>query len=210
VKCGRAERSRRAKRGRRRPPLKVTADGRGVVSHAGDPSKRPSSLARDESVLRIHILPALGQRKLASVTPSDVQRLVNQWATRSAPRTVRRQYDVLRALFAAAVRHDRLVRSPCRAIKLPAFEHQDRHVVTPDELARLAAAIGPDWSAMVQLGAVLGLRWGECAGLRVGALDFENRRLAVLEQLTCGARGPMVVGPPKSVAGRRTLSVPRC
>ncbi len=35
VKCSHAERSRRAKRGRRRPPLKVTADGRGVVSHAG-------------------------------------------------------------------------------------------------------------------------------------------------------------------------------
>jgi len=35
VKCSRAERSSRAKRGRRRPPLKVTADGCGVVSHAG-------------------------------------------------------------------------------------------------------------------------------------------------------------------------------
>lgn len=35
VKRSRAERSRRTKRARRRPPLKVTADGRGVVSHAG-------------------------------------------------------------------------------------------------------------------------------------------------------------------------------
>ena len=35
VKRSRVERSRRTKRGRRRPALKVTADGRGVVSHAG-------------------------------------------------------------------------------------------------------------------------------------------------------------------------------
>lgn len=35
VKRSRVERSRRTRRGRRRPALKVTADGRGVVSHAG-------------------------------------------------------------------------------------------------------------------------------------------------------------------------------
>ena len=35
VKRSRSERSRRTKRPRRRPPLRVTADGRGVVSHAG-------------------------------------------------------------------------------------------------------------------------------------------------------------------------------
>ena len=61
---------------------------------------------------------------------------------------------------------------------------------------------------MVYLGAVCGLRWGECAGLRVGALKFADRTLAVLEQRTRGAGGRMIDGPPKSDAGRRTLSVP--
>jgi integrase len=50
--------------------------------------------------------------------------------------------------------------------------------------------------------------WGECAGLRVGRLDFANRTLAVAEQLTRVQHGVVVSGPPKSAAGRRTLSVP--
>lgn len=49
---------------------------------------------------------------------------------------------------------------------------------------------------------------GECAGLRVGRLDFLNRTLAVVEQRTRGAGGAMVSGAPKSRAGQRTMSVP--
>jgi integrase len=175
---------------------------------ARDPSKRPSSLARDESVLRNHLLPALGSRKLASISARDIQHLVNAWAKAASPRTVRRQYDVVRAIFTAAVDDDRLVRSPCRNIKLPSIEQENRRVITPEELARLAARLGADWLPMLYLGAVLGLRWGECAGLRVGRLDFSNRTLLVAEQRTRVRHGVMVSGPPKSVAGRRTLSVP--
>ena len=174
-----------------------------------DPSKRPSSLARDESVVRIHLLPALAKRQLVSIAPSDVQRLVNAWTEASSPRTVRRQYDVLRAIFSAAVDDDRLLRSPCRNIKLPKVEQQNRQVISAAELAELAERIGADWAPMVHLGAVLGMRWGECAGLRVGRLDFAKGTLFVAEQLTRAKHGVMVAGPPKSAAGRRTLSVPR-
>jgi integrase len=174
-----------------------------------DPSKRPSSLARDESVVRIHLLPTLGKRRLASITPWDVQRLVNAWTKSSSPRTVRRQFDVVRAIFSAAVDDDRLVRSPCRNIKLPAVEQKNRQVISAAQLGALADEIGADWAPMVHLGAVLGLRWGECAGLRVGRLDFTHRTLFVAEQLTRAKHGVMVAGPPKSAAGRRTLSVPR-
>lgn len=173
-----------------------------------NPGKRGSSLARDESVLRLHLLPSLGGRALAAVTPSDIQRLVNVWSKRSAPRTVSRQYDVLRALLRAAVEADRLVRSPCRGIKLPSIPTPEHHSLAPEELAALAAAVGRQYEPMVWLGALLGLRWGECAGLRVGRIDFLNRRLAVVEQATRVAHGRIVFGPPKSDAGRRTLSLP--
>jgi integrase len=115
---------------------------------------------------------------------------------------------VLRAILNAAVQSDRIVRSPCRGVKLPATQHEERHIVMSDELAALATSIGDDDAPMVFLGAVLGLRWGECAGLRVGRLDFLRSTLAVAEQVTRGPKGATVLGPPKSAAGRRTLSVP--
>jgi integrase len=58
------------------------------------------------------------------------------------------------------------------------------------------------------VGAVLGLRWGECAGLRVGAIDFLRQTLSVTTQRTRGVGGQMVDQTPKSNAGRRTMAVP--
>ncbi len=173
-----------------------------------DPSKRPATIARDESVLRNHILPALGNAKLGSVTPRDVQNLVNAWSTSNAPNTVRRQFDVLRAIFSAAVELELIGRSPCRAVRLPSRQEPKRPMPTAVHLARLAQAIGPEWEAMIWLASVLGLRWGECAGLRLGRIDFERSRVRIVEQVTRGMHGFMVPGPPKSKAGSRTLSAP--
>jgi integrase len=175
---------------------------------ASNPGKRPSGWARDESIIRCHLLQALGSRPIASITPADIHRLVMAWTARLAPRTVKRQYGVLRAIFRAAVETDLLRRSPCRGVKLPAAPHVDRHIVTADELAALADALGPDYGPMACLGAVLGLRWGECAGLRVGRLDFLRSTIMVAEQISRGAHGRRVSGPPKSDAGRRTLAAP--
>lgn len=79
--------------------------------------------------------------------------------------------------------------------------------MTPDELHRLAEAIGPDYAAMVYMGAVLGLRIGECLALRVGRLDMLRGTLAVAESVS-EVHGQLVYGEPKSEAGRRTLTMP--
>jgi integrase len=103
---------------------------------------------------------------------------------------------------------DRIARSPCRGIRLPAIEPTDRPVLTRENLADLAEAQEPHYGTMVYLGAVLGLRWGECAGLRVGRIDFDRSTITITEQVTRGVGGRSVIGPPKSQAGRRTLAAP--
>ena len=185
-------------------PLRGVA-GRWLESN---PAKRPSSRARDDSALRVHILPALGDRSIGSLTPSDIQQCVNIWSERLASRSVRRVYQTLSAVLNAAVLDDRIARSPCRGIRLPAVQPTDRPVLTRDQLADLAEAQGSQYGAMVYLGAVLGLRWGECAGLRVGRIDFDRSTIAIAEQITRGVGGRSVVGPPKSEAARRTLAAP--
>jgi hypothetical protein len=73
-----------------------------------------------------------------------------------------REYAVLRAILNYAVRLDMLARSPCRGINLLEVKPLRRHIVTADELVRLADAmdgvggLGP----MAYLGTVDGLRWG--------------------------------------------------
>lgn len=63
-----------------------------------DPTKRPKTRACDESTLDVHLIPALGPRKLGAITPTDVRALVATWSAKAAPSTVRRRYAVLRAI----------------------------------------------------------------------------------------------------------------
>jgi integrase len=165
-------------------------------------------VARDEVILRVHVLPVLGGRRLASITQRDVQALVATWASSAKPRTVRRQYDTLRAVLNTAVRSDLIARSQCRQIKLPEFKTSPRPVLDAGRLARLADAVGGDFAPMVYVAAVLGLRWGEVAGLCVHGLDFRSRTVTVPEQRTRGLQGRMITRPPKSHAGWRTLTAP--
>lgn len=175
---------------------------------ASSPSKRPSTLATERSHLRIHLLPALGATAINRIAKRDIQTLVNTWSEQLAARTVRRIFGTLNAICNYAVDHEILVRSPTRGVKLPAVTTRMRALPTPGQLAALADELGLDYAPLVYLGAVLGLRWGECAGLRVGRIDFNCSTLTVAEQITRGEHGEPRSGPPKSGAGNRTLSVP--
>jgi integrase len=168
--------------------------------------KRTGSVARDRSILDNHILPLLGGSKVGAVTRGDIQNMVNEWTGRLSPATTVRNYAVLRALFAYAETCDLITRSPCRSIRLPAVSPRDAQILDDEATASLTHALGSS-ASMLYL-AILGLRWGEIAGLRVGDLNFLRGTITVTRQRTRGEKGRMVDQEPKTRAGRRTLSVP--
>lgn len=175
---------------------------------ASNPGKRESTTAREELTLRLHVLPSLGEQRIERVVPSDVQRLVNGWRSKQAPRTVKRNYEVLRAMFGYAVRNDWLARTPCRNIVLPSIDGTRRHDLSPEDVGRISAELPERYRAMVWIGATLGLRWSEVAALRVARVDLEGGRLSVAEGLTRGVGGRNVFAPPKSKASGRTMFMP--
>jgi integrase len=67
-----------------------------------------------------------------------------------------------------------------------------------------------EYEAMVWLGAVLGLRWSEVAGLRIGSVNLLRRTVTVAPDgaVTRDGKGRPVVGDPKSAAGARTMAIP--
>ena len=175
---------------------------------ASSAHKRPGSVYRDGAIVKLHLVPVLGSRQIGSVRPADVQAMVNGWVKRCSPSTVVRHYAVLRAIFNHGVNTDLLGRTPCRGIKVPAAEPRESPLVDAADLARLAAAMPTGMELMPYLGAVLGLRWAEVAGLRVGAVNFLARTVTVERQRTRGEGGVMVTQKPKTRAGRRTISAP--
>jgi integrase len=183
---------------------KLTVEQLSKLWLASNARKRSSTLARDEAIVRLHVLPQIGARRLSSVTPADIQCVVNAWALEQAPSTVGRQYTALAAMFAYAVDSDRIVRTPCRRIRLPQVRQVERPELSADDLERLAEALGADQSVMMWTGAALGLRFAECAGLTVDRLDLLAGNVTVDRQL--GRDGTL--SEPKSAAGKRTMACP--
>lgn len=191
------------------------AGGRTTVTELADlwlrsnPGKRESTLASDRSAVDVHIVPSIGSRRIGTVRQPDVQGLVNQWAAVLAPNTVARVYGVLRAMFTYAVNADLLSRSPCRHVNLPKGGLRVPRFLTNDEVAAIASAIDERYRLMVWIAAMLGLRWGEVAGLKVRSVDLLAGRLVVAEALSRDGRGRSRVGLPKSRASTRAIALPR-
>ncbi len=172
-----------------------------------DPTKRAKTVATNEWTIRSHLVPALGRTPLGAIIPLDVQRMVRDWTTRYKPSGVGRRYAVLRAILNAAVDADLLSRSPCRGVKLPALQPAERTQLSAEDVQQLAEVMPVGYRPLVYVGGVLGLRFGECAALRVRSLDTLRASLSVTESLG-EVRGRIVVGPPKSAASWRTMDVP--
>jgi integrase len=118
-----------------------------------------------------HPLPARTY-KLIQVSRADLQKIVDRWALRYSPSTVGRIASVLRALFSYAVTAELVTRSPASGLRLPRTSLVERPVLSPEDLERLAKALGPDEAPMMWLGVICGLRWAECAGLAEGDLGL--------------------------------------
>lgn len=67
------------------PAMARVTFGRWAEEWLATPGKRPSAWARDESILRNHLLPTLNSRGLGTIKPNDVQALVTGWAAEARP-----------------------------------------------------------------------------------------------------------------------------
>ena len=173
--------------------------------------QRATTAARDSIVLKKHLIPELGPLPLGTITPNDIQRIVNRMKRKLQPATVRTNYGVLRAVLSAAVQADKLVRSPCRGIrgiKSPQAMRRARGGLTAAQMTRLVGVMPAEYQPMVLVGGVLGLRWSEVVGLRVGSLNFANRRLTVSETVA-EVEGRLQPADVKTDASRRTFAVPQ-
>jgi integrase len=121
---------------------------------------------------------------------------------------VQRAYQLPSKVMAAAVDTGMIPRTPCRRVPLPRIDRQEMRFLSPQEVARLAAATRPDYRALILLGAYGGLRIGEMAGLRRGRVDLAQGIVQVVEVVT-EPTGKLHLGPPKTRAARRTVGLPQ-
>jgi integrase len=92
-------------------------------------------------------------------------------------------------------------------VRVPASPKTELVFLTPEQVERLAAAIGPRHATLVRFAAYTGLRAGETCALRVGRLDLLRGRVLVAESVTEVEGHGLVFGEPKTNE-RRSVTLP--
>jgi len=170
--------------------------------------RRPTTRARDTTLMRTRVLPAFGHRSLASITSTDIKAWIADLTTAGlAPSTVRKCYQLVSRCLAEAAESGLIATSPCRRVTLPTDERTEPVLFMPEQVEVLSDAIKPRYRVLILLAAYTGLRWGELAGLRVPRVDFLRRRIDVAEILT-EIDGCLTFSPPKTKRSRAAVSVP--
>jgi hypothetical protein len=96
-------------------------------------SVTPRTWTLYEALLRIHVRPQIGLRRLQKLSALDVQRVIDGMAVSSETR--RKAYHVLRAALERAVGWNLLARNPARGGKLPKREMQQvKHALTREQV----------------------------------------------------------------------------
>ncbi len=169
---------------------------------------RPSTRAIYDGVLRLHVLPRLGDRPIGSIRPEEVRSFVSGLLEAGVGRrTAQIARQVLGAILEEAARDGVIPANPVRLAPAPRLEHRELRVPTPEDVERLVDALPERWRPLVMLAAWGGLRWGEVAGLRVGDVDVLGRRVRISRQAV-EAKGGLEVRDVKTAAGRRTVALP--
>jgi integrase len=171
---------------------------------------RPLSAMRYRRVVDCYVAPAIGHRRLQSLSAGHLNALYRELEERGlSASTVRLVHAVCHRAFRDAVRWDRMTRNPAESADAPRRGRPRAHAWTASELVRFLDRVRDHdrrLYALWRLAATTGMRRGELAGLTWRALDLDDAHLEVSQQLV-PTRGGVTFGPPKSPRSRRSIAL---
>ena len=182
-------------------------------------SIRPSTHALYSSIVDAYVVPRIGARRLADVTPGQLNALYaalltegrrQQSPTRPAglsPKMVRHVHTLLRKAFSDAVRWGSLARNPADRAEPPRPRTPEMKVWDVAQLRRFLDQVEGDRLAPVWLlMATTGMRRGEVMGLRWADVDLEAGRVSIVQTHVIVNR-KIIVAEPKTLKGRRSIAL---
>ncbi len=163
------------------------------------------------NLLRLHVRPALGNKKLSALRPLDVQKLVNDLQKKGlGPRTTRHAHAVLSRALKQAVRWRILIHNPAADITLPKQVSKEMKALTPEEAQKFLKACELDEYGLVfELALISGMRPEEYLALQWHDLAFHQNTVTV-QRVVVWERWTKAVyfAEPKTSKSRRAIPIP--
>lgn len=167
--------------------------------------------ARDESIMRVHVLKQWESWPLAKIDHLAIQTWITGLSQRLSPATVAECRRLTAAVLRSAVRNRLIAYNPCDDVRVPKRRKKDtdEQVIARDVFRhKLLPAVPDRYRGLVAVAGGAGLRWGEAAGLCADAVDLNAGRLRVIRTVVEVSGHTRFKGYPKSTAGRRTIPLP--
>jgi integrase len=165
------------------------------------------------ALLRTHVLPGIGARKVATLEPEHIEALLDHLAGKGyATRTLGLTLSLIRRVLTFGQRRRLVVRNVADLVQTPAGAPSKERAGLSVEQARalLEAARGERLGGLITLSLLLGLRPGEVAGLTWPMVDFDSTppTVRIEHSLRRTSKG-MVLVSPKTASSRRTIALPQ-
>ncbi len=163
---------------------------------------------RYEELVRLHIVPALGQVKLADLTELHIEQLYSDMERAGSTTWNRKMAGMLLTNALGYAARKRLIPfNPAGEVK-PKPSARDINPLTEEQAKKLLMASRPHrLHALFAVALGAGLRQGEILGLPWSAVDFERGAVTVKRSLAQTKKG-LVLKEPKSQQSRRTIRLP--
>lgn len=170
------------------------------------PTRAPATMARQESLLRLYVLPKWGHVRVSDVRRSAVQMWVNEMRRSLSADSARQAVGVLRQVLDVAVGDRAIDANPAVKVGVGGGRVGEKRALTHEEIRALAGGVTyPTYRALTVFLAYTGLRIGEALALTVGDIDADRRSVLVSKAYRrSDVRGDgRAIGPTKTHATRR-------
>lgn len=175
-------------------------------------SVKPKTFKKYTSTLLLYILPYLGQRKVSSISPQDIQELLNQWNDGTlkgkkghviSSSTIRCTRRYLSELFEYAVNIGLVLKNPVKLTKPPRLMTTEIHTLCIEEIYRLSTAMKTQLMdhidspyrinyyasyIAVKIALGTGMRLGEVFGLCWDCVDLDRSIISVRRSIQTGVK----------------------
>jgi integrase len=168
---------------------------------------RPRTVERYESLIRLHVIPTLGDVTLRKLTPQHLASLYADLLERQAPASVAQLHAVLFGAFRLAMRWGLIGRNPAEAVQAPKVQRREMAVLTAEQAQALMRADDP-LSCLYVLALTTGMRQGELLALRWRDVDLDEGIVRVNRNLV-RVKGAWLLADVKRDKSRRQIQIGR-
>ncbi|HET7691321.1 MAG TPA: phage integrase SAM-like domain-containing protein, partial [Nocardioidaceae bacterium] len=173
------------------------------------PGLRPRTLDLYRWLFGRYVRPQLGRIRLIDLDPQQVRQWRHELLAAGVSESMAaKAYRLLRAVLNTAVEDGLITKNPCQIRGGGTESPAERPTISVSQVLDLADRMPERYRPLVLLAVFGSLRWGEVTGLRRGDIDVERGTVTVRGALSERSTGEIVLGPPKTVPGLRSVTLP--